>query len=110
MTMATDYRLTVSGTTPMGEIAARAFPDPTERPNGAPPRLTADLYEKYGFGVTIYAGQNGYVEGETDTGMWEWEPSEYVRVSFHMGKESRTDSPSAYMLTVVNRVLTSGFE
>ncbi|BCY13174.1 SitI3 family protein [Actinoplanes sp. L3-i22] len=108
--MAIEYRMIVAGSTPVREIATRAFPDPDERPIGTPPLLTADLKDKYGFGVTLYAGTDGYLEAETDDGMWEWEPTQFVRITFHMSKHGEMGPALAAMLAAVGRVLDSGSE
>jgi hypothetical protein len=107
--MAIEYRLTLAGSTPVEHVAERALPDPAERPTGTA-RLSADLYERYGFDVTIRAGQNGYYDAESDNGTWEWEPDSYVAVTFRM--EKNTDSARAVlnMLTVVRRLLDTGNE
>ncbi|WP_436528839.1 SitI3 family protein [Actinoplanes sp. HUAS TT8] len=108
--MALEYRLHVANPASVREVAARAFPEPDERPVGTPPLLTADLNEKYGFGVTLYAGQDGYIEADSGDGIWEWEPADFVRITFHMRKDGELFSPLAAMIAAVKRVLDSGSE
>jgi hypothetical protein len=107
--MAIEYRLTLAGSTPVEQVAERALPDPAERPTGTA-RLSADLYDRYGFDVTIRAGQNGYYDAESDNGTWEWEPETYVAVTFRMEKNTDSDRAVRNMLTVVRCVLDSGDE
>ena len=108
--MAIEYRLTLAGNTPVEQVAERALPDLDERPTGTPPLLAADLYQRYGFDLTIRAGQNGYFDAESDNGMWEWEPEAYVAVTFRMEKNADTDRALINMLTVVRRLLDTGPE
>ncbi|UQU63950.1 SitI3 family protein [Couchioplanes caeruleus] len=108
--MALDYRLTLAGTTPVDQVAERAYPDPDERPTGTPPLLSADLLERLGFSTTVRAGRNGYVDVLSDDGSWEWEPEEYVNLGFRMDKFADPQWNISNMLTVVRRVLTSGSE
>jgi hypothetical protein len=108
--MSLDYRLTLAGSTPIEQLAERALPDPAERPTGIPPILSADLYDRYGFGVTARSGPNGYVDALTDEGMWEWEPDPYVAVSFHIDKLGEMETLAVNMLLIVRQVLTTGPE
>jgi hypothetical protein len=108
--MALEYRLTLAGTTPVNQVAERALPTPEERPTGTAPLLSADLYERYGFAVTIRAGQNDYMEVESDDGMWEWKPNEYVSVLFRLDKLADRAPAVINVLTVVRRILSSGTE
>jgi hypothetical protein len=106
--MATEYQLTLAGSTP-AEVAARALPEP-DRPTGTPQLLAADLYERYGFELTIISGRNGYFDAESDNGMWEWEPAAYVVVTFRMEKSAESDRAVGAMLLIVRRVLHTGPE
>lgn len=108
--MATEYRLILAGSTPVEQVAGRALPEPDERPAGTAPLLAADLYDRYGFEVTIRAGQNGYFDAESDNGMWEWEPASYVAVTFRMEKNDDSDRALIAMLAVVRRLSDSGSE
>ncbi len=108
--MATEYRLTLAGNTPVVQVAERALPEPAERPIGSPDLLAADLYDRYGFEVTIRAGRDGYFDAESDGGMWEWEPAEYVATTFRMEKDADTDRAPVAMLLAVRRVLQTGPE
>jgi hypothetical protein len=107
--MATEYRLTLAGSTPV-EVAERALPDPVERPTGTPRLLAADLYDRYGFGLTVLGGQQGYLDAETDHGLWEWEPATYVDLTFRMEKNADSDRAVVAMLPVLRRVLQTGPE
>ncbi|PRY27989.1 SitI3 family protein [Pseudosporangium ferrugineum] len=108
--MALEYELTLAGTTPVEVLAERALPDPEERPTGTPPLLSAALWDRYGFMVTVLAGQDGYVSAGADSGMWEWEPGAYVSLSFRLDKFADLDREVTEMLTIVRRVLDSGPE
>jgi hypothetical protein len=108
--MAIEYRLVLSDSTPVERVAERALPDPDERPTGTPALLAADLYDRYGFEVTVRAGQNGYFEAESDIGVWEWEPALYVAVTFRMEKNTDPDRSVPNILAVVRRVLDTGSE
>jgi hypothetical protein len=108
--MATEYRLTLAGNTPTVDVAERALPDPDERPVGTPQLLTANLYERYGFEVVVRAGQKGYFDAESDSGLWEWEPETYVTVNFRMEKNADSDRALVNMLLAVRRVLLTGSE
>ncbi|MEV4706551.1 SitI3 family protein [Actinoplanes sp. NPDC049316] len=108
--MALEYELTLAGATSLEELAERALPDPAERPAGTESPLFVDLFERYGFAVWVSAGRNGYVDVETDSGAWEWEPDFYVSVTFRMDKFADSSWKVTNMLTVVRRVLGSGPE
>lgn len=108
--MAIEYRLTLDGTIPVEQVAERALPEPRERPTGTPPLLSVNLNQRYGFALTIRAGQNGYLEVESDHGMWEWEPQDYVAVTFRLDNEADTQWAVVDMLTIVRRLLESGPE
>jgi len=108
--MALEYRLTLAGSTPVHEVAERALPDQAERPTGTTTLISADLYDRYGFGVTITAGRNAYIAVETDEGLWEWEPTEYVSLTFRMDKFADAKGNVSNMLTAVRRVLDTGPE
>ncbi|GAA4588443.1 hypothetical protein BJY16_008565 [Actinoplanes octamycinicus] len=112
--MAIEYRFTIAGSTPVAEIAQRAFPYPADRPveypGGKPGLLFADLRETAGFSVTIRAGENGYLQAESDDGMWEWESSIYVRMTFRLTNGADVDRALSAMLTAVQRTVKSGHE
>jgi hypothetical protein len=108
--MALEYRLTLAGTTPVDQVAERTLPDPAERPTGTAPLLSAALFERYGFNVTVRAGQNGYLDVESDQGSWEWEPESYVSVTFRMDKLADSNWNVVNMLMAVRRVLETGPE
>lgn len=108
--MAIEYTLTLAGDSPVDQVAARAFPQPGERPTGSAPRLVADHKQRYGFDVTVVAGQDGYLDFETDAGSWEWEPKSFVRVGFRLDKFADARWAVTNVLAVVNRVLDTGPE
>jgi hypothetical protein len=108
--VAIEYALTLAGETPVDQVASRALPEPAERPTGAPPLLAADLYERYGFVVTVLAGRDGYVDVLADRDRWEWEPESYVSVDFRMGNEAEPEWAIVNMLRCVRRVLDTGTE
>jgi hypothetical protein len=108
--MAIEYRLILAGRSPVEQVAERALPDPDERPAGPALPLVADLFDRYGFEVTVRASENGYFDAESDAGLWEWEPADYVAVTFRMDKDADDHHALLNMLTVVQRVLNSGAE
>ncbi|WP_199515637.1 SitI3 family protein [Nucisporomicrobium flavum] len=106
--MALEYELTLEGSIPVEQLATRAVPE--EHPTGTPELLSADLYDRYGFELTILAGENGYVSASSDTGMWEWEPTAFTSIGFRMDKFADFTWEVTNMLTVVRRVLQTGEE
>lgn len=108
--MALEYELTLAGATPIEQVAQRAFPDPGERPTGIAPLLSADLYDRLGFGAAVLAEPDGYVEAESDTGRWEWDPGACVSLTFEMDKRADPEWEATNMLTVVRGVLATGPE
>lgn len=108
--MATEYRLTLAGTTPVQEMAERALPDAQERPAGPGPMLSVGLYDRHGFAVTFVARQNGYMDAESDDGLWQWEPAAYVSVTFRMENGADPERSVTDMLTIVRRLLDTGPE
>jgi hypothetical protein len=105
--MGVEYRLTLAGDIPAEQVAECAVPDPAERPQWWEGRLlSADLYERRGFGLSVRAGRGGYYEARDDNdAVWEWEPESYVNVTFSMGKDDRVEERTTNMLTIVARVL-----
>jgi hypothetical protein len=108
--MATEYELTLAPSTPLEQLAERALPDAADRPVGAVPRLVRDLDEKYGFDVTVSAGEDAYLAVESDQGLWEWEPDAYASVTFRLDKFADPAWKVINVLTVVRRVLDTGPE
>ncbi|MDP9799435.1 hypothetical protein J2S43_007947 [Catenuloplanes nepalensis] len=109
--MAIQYTLTLAAALSAEELAARAMPDPAQRPAGRPGLATADLYDSHGFALTVLTGKkNGYVEADSDMGVFEWEPADYSLVMFDLGPTDQLARPLAAMLTVVQRVLAGGGE
>lgn len=105
------YTLTLAAALSAEELAARAMPEPAHRPTGRPGLATADLYDSHGFALTVVTGkQNGYVEADSDLGVFEWEPADYSLVTFDLGKTDEIGRALAAVLTVVRRVLDSGDE
>ena len=60
--MATQYNLALVGSTTIEQVAERAFPNPADRPTGAPPLLSAGLWDRYGFATTVLARKQGYYD------------------------------------------------
>ncbi|MBN1172453.1 MAG: hypothetical protein JXA67_09790 [Micromonosporaceae bacterium] len=111
--MAVEYRLTLAGRSSTEEIATRAVADPGQRPKPTPygRALAADLYEELGFGLDILSGQHGCFEGESDTGIWVWEPDAFVSTTFRITKNpERYDEALRNTLEIVARLLASGTE
>jgi hypothetical protein len=108
--MAVEYALTLAGEAPIDQVAWRALPEPSERPIGTPPLLAADLGERYGFGVTVLAGRDGYVDVAADRGQWVWEPESYVSVDFRIDKAAEHEWAVVNMLSCVHRLLGTGSE
>jgi hypothetical protein len=108
--MALEYRLVLGGSATAGEVAKRAVPDSAERPSGNGALLSADLFEKYGFLLTVREGKNGYVEVQADGDSWLWEPHEYVSVNFRMDKFADLSWSVINMLALVRRLLDTGPE
>ncbi|MBN1174043.1 MAG: hypothetical protein JXA67_17855 [Micromonosporaceae bacterium] len=109
--MALEYRLTLAGQIPLADLAARAFPDPVERPTPYGAILTRDLYDRFGFGVSILGERHDIVEAEADAGLWGWDLDASVDLTFRMGKDpDRRELGVRSMLEAVGRVLESGSE
>lgn len=111
--MATEYQLTLAGDIALESVAALAAPEVTEV-QGLPADerlLSADLDERYGYSVSIYAGAHGYYEAEYDDGSpWIWEPDRYVNVGFRMWKNDPSDRGTTNMVAAVGRVLAGRTE
>jgi hypothetical protein len=108
--MSIEYDLTLAGGSPIDQVAARAFPDPHERPAGTAPLLSADLRTRYGFNVAVLPDDRGYVEAQSDDGRWVWEPEPCVSLGFRLDKSEDLDGAVTSMLAAVRRVLDSGPE
>ncbi|MEE6262289.1 SitI3 family protein [Plantactinospora sonchi] len=108
--MAVEYRLTLAGDIPLEEVASLAAPEAIETP-ASPGRsrvLTADLYERNGYAISVYGGRHGYYDAERDDGShWEWEPEAYVNVGFRMGKDEPRDDATPNMVATVARILAA---
>ncbi|MBG0560109.1 SitI3 family protein [Actinoplanes aureus] len=108
--MSLDCRLTLAGKTTLEHLAQRALPDLDERPTGDPLLLSADLHDRYGFDVDVYAGEHGYIDVVSDQGSWVWKPESYVSVSFDLDTSAGFGRLVTNMLTIVRRVLDTGTE
>ncbi|MFG1953587.1 SitI3 family protein [Micromonospora sp. NPDC048830] len=106
--MATEYRLTLAGDIPLDVLAGVVTPDGAEESatDGRPRVLSADLSDRCGYTVSIYAGSHGYFEAEDGDGsVWEWEPERYVNIGFRLGKDESSDRATREMLASVAQVL-----
>ncbi|MFG1953973.1 SitI3 family protein [Micromonospora sp. NPDC048830] len=110
--MSISYRLTLAGDIPLRHVADLAAPDATETPTPAANRLlTCDRYEERGYLVSISSGRNGYYDAEDDAdAYWEWEPEEYVDISFDMRTGDMADKGVPNMVATVARVLADRAE
>jgi hypothetical protein len=110
--MGIEYRLTLTGGIPLERLAEVAAPGAIKipMPDGSQ-ILSFDLYEERGYLVTIISGRNGYYDAEDDGDTyWEWEPSQYVNVSFDMAKNDATDQDVPNMVAAVASVLANSTE
>ncbi|ROT26858.1 SitI3 family protein [Micromonospora sp. HM5-17] len=108
--MAIEYELTLASDAPLREIAAVVAPAAGEVTTlSQDERLfTADLHDRYGYGVSVFGGRDGYCEAEADDGSrWEWEPNPYVDITFRLSKDRPTDKVTQNMVAAVARVLAS---
>jgi hypothetical protein len=111
--MAVEYQLTLAGDIPLEEVAAVAAPEAAEipTPSGGGRLFTADLRDRYGYGVSIFGGRDGYCEAEDGDGSrWEWELESYVDVIYRLSKDQPTDRATSNVVTAVARVLASRAE
>ncbi|GIJ45505.1 hypothetical protein Val02_23910 [Virgisporangium aliadipatigenens] len=110
--MTIDYRLTLATEAPPESVAARAFPDPSERPRPTtqPNVLSEEYWDRCAFDVTVRSGRDGYVEAEDGAGQaCTWEPRAYVNLTFRLDKFD-LDRALESLLPVVQRVLATGTE
>ncbi len=105
--MAVEYRLTLAGDIPVEQVAECAVPDPAERPQPTQfgGMLSARLYDRYGFALSVTPGRNGYYDAQDDGSRWEWELDAYVDIDFGTRADDLVDKAIPHMLTVVARVL-----
>jgi hypothetical protein len=116
--MAIEYSLTLAGQTPVEEIAVRVMPDPAHRPTPTPTLapggrlLSAGLQEQLGFGLSVFAGHgHSFLAADGDDGEWEWEPENYIDVTFRMSKDPDLRIAGIRpMLEAVARLLATGPE
>ena len=104
--MSIHYRLTLAGDIPLRHVADLAAPNATETATPAGhPLLSADLYHERGYLVTIRSGRHGYYDAEDDDGYWEWEPEEYLDITFDMRTDDMTGKGVPHMVATVAQVL-----
>ncbi|BCJ64744.1 SitI3 family protein [Polymorphospora rubra] len=104
--MGISYRLTLAGEIPPRDVVEVAAPDATEARTPAGNQLFSSArYEESGYLMNVSSGSNGYYDAEDDDGYWEWEPAEYVNISFDMGKDDEAVEGVTNMVTAVARVL-----
>jgi hypothetical protein len=112
--MALEYRLTLAGPVPMDEVAARAFPDPADRPapdDESGEILAANLHDRYGIVVIISTYERSYYSAAAEAGQWEWEPEISVDLAFEMTKDAdRFAVALRHAITASARVLATGTE
>lgn len=116
--MGIEYRLTLDGDISSEALAARAMPEPADRPvstPGDPPALLrAALYESHGFFLTIVPRDRASVAAEDEDGeLRVWDIGRNAMVSFDMEKfDDYEDSRRAIvaMLSAVRGVLQTGTE
>jgi hypothetical protein len=108
--MSIDYRLTLAGHTPVGDIARRALPDEQEHVVQKPRTLSAYLQDTYGFVLDVSSVTGRGFDAEGDDGVQAWEPPAYVAVMFSPDREADTQWFVRNMLTVVGRLLDTGPE
>ncbi|MFY1703012.1 SitI3 family protein [Micromonospora sp. WMMA1923] len=107
--MAIEYRLTLARDIPLEQVAALVAPAGVEESNlpGYPRLLSADLQDTSGYTISILAGRNGYFDAENDDGShWEWEPDQYVNITFHMPQNDPSGRSTPDMVKAVARILT----
>jgi hypothetical protein len=109
--MATEYRLTLSGETSKEDVAARAVADVSERPTptASGQVLTTNLYQSRGLELDVTSGRGTYLEADSDTGNWHWEPGVCVSVTVRLDDE-RWEEGQRNMLEIVSSLLASGSE
>jgi hypothetical protein len=108
--MALEYGLTLAGDASAEQVAERALPVAVQSPPEIAPVLSADMRDSHGFTVTLLARRHGYIEAESDDGLFVWEPEAYVSVGFRIDKEADVEWAVVNMLTVVWRALETGSE
>jgi hypothetical protein len=110
--MALEYRLILAGEKTPVAVAASAVVDPADHRTltTSGPVLSADLYDRLGFELTVAPARNAYYEAQDDpdTELWEWEPGPHVRVTFRMDKDpDRMEVGVRNVLEIVERLLAS---
>ncbi|MEV7227352.1 SitI3 family protein [Polymorphospora sp. NPDC051019] len=104
--MGISYRLTLGGDIPLRDVVEIAAPDAIETRTPAGGQLfSSALYEERGYLISLSSGRNGYYDAEDDDGYWEWEPAEFVNISFDMAKDDQVVEGVSNMVVTVARVL-----
>jgi hypothetical protein len=110
----TEYRLTVSGPTPVGQVAERALGDPRVPLTPLKHVLTADLRATHGFSLSAYEVRDGYFSaaGETEgADELEWEIPIGVSVNYNLVKDPDPQARAEQaVLASVAHVLATGTE
>ena len=104
--MSISYRLTLAGDIPLRHAADLVAPNATDTPTpGGHHLLSADLYHERGYLVTIRSGRHAYYDAEDDDGYWEWEPEEYLDITFDIHTNDMTDKGIPNMVATVAEVV-----
>ncbi|MFC3504674.1 SitI3 family protein [Micromonospora krabiensis] len=105
--MSIDYALTLEGGIALERLAEVVAPHTAELRSPAGGRLlTADLNDEFGYTVTITSGSDGYYAAEDDGGsLWQWEPDQYVDITFHLRKDTVAEQGRPNMLRAVAAIL-----
>lgn len=70
--------------------------------------MSVDLRDGYGFTLILRTGRNGYYQGQDDDGSeWEWEPDNFVNLTFRMVKDDHVEKGIPCMLRIVSCLLAS---
>jgi hypothetical protein len=90
--MSIDYTLTIETESSAEDVLGLVFPDESTRPGYLPSGIAqcADVRESRGFLLYAASGSDGYVEGVpygSTEASWEWEPAQYVRLTFVLDME-----------------------
>lgn len=109
--MSIEYRLTLAGAISLDLLAEIAAPGAVDLPTAPDDSrvLTSAPHQDSGYLVTILSGKNGYYDAEDGDTHWEWEPPEYVNVSFDMDKDDPSKGLPEVLATVA-RVLVERTE
>ncbi|WP_434739308.1 SitI3 family protein [Micromonospora sp. SH-82] len=109
--MSFGYRLTLAGDIPLHQVAELVGSHTVETTSPAGTRLlTVDRYDEDGYLISITSGRHGYYDAEDDDTHWEWEPEQYVDISFDMHTDDLVDKGIPNMVATVTRILTGRHE